>query len=264
LSCLNTFQLIQQNSAAHKEAKVHLPDVKQFHTTEPSCNIYWIVCDAYVSRLTLQHYYNYDNTPFYDQLQALGFNTPDGHTKYYPTLRAINTYLQNVIAENPSTLSSLTLHHVLKQAPLFKVCKDRGWILHILEPRFPFLHHLENIQPLEPFPISILKEFVYTCFHHNTWLKNILSSSLNKDLFARYQRINEQMLHITPKGNSKHFYYIHIDCPHAPFILNADGSFNDDRDSVVWGENEVSPLGISQLAQTPTRYYARCYLPFYA
>jgi hypothetical protein len=31
---------------------------------------------------------------------------------------------------------------MLKKTPLFKVCKERGWILHILEPRFPFLHML--------------------------------------------------------------------------------------------------------------------------
>ncbi|MDR0756030.1 MAG: hypothetical protein LBE99_03920 [Puniceicoccales bacterium] len=253
LLCLNTFQLIRQNLTAHQEAQVHSSDVKQFNTTKISHNIYWIVCDAYVSRFTLQRYYNYDNAPFYDQLQALGFNAPDGHTKHYPTLRALNTYLQNVVVEHSPTLSSLTLHYMLKQTPLFKVCKEHGWILHILEPRFPFLRHLENIQPLEPFVTSILKEFVYTCFHHNLWLKSILSSSLNKDLFARHQRINKKMLHIIPKSDSKHFYYIHIDCPHAPFILHADGSFNDDRDSVIWGANEVSPSGYT--AETYQKRY---------
>ncbi|MDR1255187.1 MAG: hypothetical protein LBJ78_04170 [Puniceicoccales bacterium] len=243
LLCLNVFQLIRQNLAAYKEAQVYLPDTKQFHIPKNSHNIYWIVCDAYVSIFALQRYYNYDNTPFYAQLQELGFNTPDGHTKHYPTLRAINTYLQNIVSGIPDTLSSLTLHHTLKRTPLFKICKERGWILRILEPRCPFLHHLENIQPLEPFAASVLKEFMYSCFRYTTWLNDIFRGSLNKNLFARHQRINEQMLHIKPDTDSKHFYYIHIDCPHAPFILHADGSFNDDRDSVIWGENEVSPSG---------------------
>jgi hypothetical protein len=56
LLCLNTFQLIRQNSIACKEAQAYLPDAKQFHIPKASHNIYWIVCDAYVSIFTLQRY----------------------------------------------------------------------------------------------------------------------------------------------------------------------------------------------------------------
>ena len=81
-------------------------------------NIYWIILDAYTSLGVLQQYYKFDNTSFYQQLQALGFKVLDEQLPYaevnqYSTLKVLNFYTNfnqfDVTKEN-----ALTLHYCLK------------------------------------------------------------------------------------------------------------------------------------------------------
>lgn len=237
LLVFNSYKLFQADHKARKEARQLLSQAVPSIATPHSENIYWIICDAYTSKEALNTYYQLDNSSFYQGLESLGFSTPDGRVPHYPTLKAINTYVQP-LEWDPNAYTSLCLHYTLQSAPLFKSLTQEGYTLHILEPRFPFLQNLSQFEPLEPVPQTSLLEFLYACTYRTKLAANALISTLNQRLFQRQESIWQRLCHLEAK-TGKQFYYIHLDLPHAPFILNKDGTFNNDHAAQIWGENEV-------------------------
>jgi hypothetical protein len=244
LLAINSFNLLQTDYKAHEDSKTLLSKVSCNRQISPSKNMYWIVCDAYTSKEILQQYYQFNNSHFYGSLENLGFETPDGFTPNYPTLRAINTYLQP-FDWDPKSSSSLCLHYMIKKAPLLQDLKKEGYTLHLLEPRFPFLQNLTEFETLEPRQFTSYLEFIYASSYRTKLLAHNLSTLLNKKLFKRQEAIFQMLYDLTP-AEGKHFYYIHLDLPHAPFILKNDGRFNNDQGCLIWGENEVSKHAYSK------------------
>lgn len=239
LLAFNSYKLFQEDYKARQEAMQLLSQSTPPLAVSCSENIYWIICDAYTSKEVLKTYYQFDNSSFYQELERLGFSTPDGSVPHYPTLKAINTYLQP-LEWNPNACTSVCLHYTLQAAPLLKNLKHEGYTLHILEPRFPFLQNLSEFEPLAPYPKTNFLEFLYACSYRTKLVSTPLISTLNKRLFQRQENIWNRLCHFEPK-DGKHFYYIHLDLPHAPFILNKEGSFHNDHAAQIWGENEVGP-----------------------
>lgn len=238
LLAFNSYNLIQKDYQARKEASALISKCSSASILTPTENIYWVVCDAYTSKEVLKTYYQFDNTDFYKELETLGFATPDGQTPYYPTLKAINTYLQP-LEWDPTTFSSLSLHYTLQKAPLLKNLKNQGYTLHILEPRFPFLQNLPEFEPLDPRPKTSLLEFLYACVYRSKLISQPLVHCLNKHLFDRQEQIEIALGNLS-SNRGRHFYYLHFDLPHAPFIFNQAGEFYNDTSAFIWGENEVS------------------------
>lgn len=205
-------------------------------------NIYWIVCDAYTSNVVLKKYYNIDNSDFYAALQCLGFITNDKNLTYdkinnYSTLKAINTYM-NFCSFDATKELPLTLHFSLKDSLLGNILNKNGYHLYMSNSRFPFLHNL-NFNNFGPKNIDTISHLAYVCFRQNTIIRDFVCSALNRQLYCRQKQIFDFLSNFKQNNFNKNFYYIHIDSPHAPFILNYDGSFFDDKRSTIWGENEV-------------------------
>lgn len=245
LLLINVFQISFRDLSSRNSAQKLL---QHEYNTEITLNenIYWVICDAYTSSLVLKKYYNFDNIEFYTTLKNLEFETYDGNLtydkiNYYATLKAVNTYMNfcsfDVTKEHP-----LTLHYAIKDSLLSKILSKNGYSLHITKSRFPFLHNL-NFNNFGPDNINSITHFAYACFKQNTIIRQYLCTFLNNELYSSQNKIFDFLSNFTQNNFNKNFYYIHLDSPHAPFILNYDGKFVDDQKSSIWGENDVGANG---------------------
>ena len=243
--CFNAFQVFQRDLSARKTQnsilKTPSNNVKNIFGTRG--NIYWILCDAYTSFSILKEYYDFDNSHFYNQLEALGFTFSDGKLSYnevnnFPTLKALNWYL-NFNTLDVTKENALTLHFCLKNNLFFKNLKQNGYSICAVHSRFPFLHKIDA-ESIGTNKISTVGQFIYHCFKQNQYLGNAISEELNKQLFKHQESIFHFLENKFIKNNDPTFYYIHLDTPHAPFVRTNLNDFNNDQKSKIWGENEVS------------------------
>ena len=238
----NLFQIIQKDFSARKKAKELIKNIPINKNFSCDKNIYWIVCDAYTSVDVLKQYYHFDNGAFYQQLQNLGFLTPDGQLPYtevneFPTLKALNFYTNfnrfDVTKEN-----AFTLHYCLKYNVLFNNLKQNGYTFLATSTRSPFLHKLNEVKILGETYSFTCFQFLYHCCKQNTFLGQLISSYLNKTLYLQQEDVFQNF---TKKfiTSGKNFYYLHIESPHAPFVRKKNNTYCNDQKSIVWGENEV-------------------------
>ena len=237
----NVFSVCQRDMVSRKKAK-DLTDDRENHPSLPLTeNIYWFVLDAYTNFENLKEYYRFDNTNFYKQLADLGFLIQDGKLPYreintFPTLKALNFYT-NFNCFDVTKEHALTLHFCLKNNRLFKMFFKNGYRVQASDSRFPFLHMLP-VQSLGLSYHGALLQFLYHCCRQNIFLKRPMEAALNRQLYNHQNSIFKFLEHeFYPK--KKCLYYIHIDSPHAPFVRNERNEFFNDRQSTIWGENEV-------------------------
>ena len=248
--CFNVIQIIQRDLVARRIANDFLKQQTNDIKNDFQCNqnIYWIVCDACTSFYILKNHYHFDNTQFYNQLRQLKFSTIDGQLPYkdvnpFPTLKALNFYT-NFNRFDVTKPNALTLHYCLKDNLLFNIFAKNGYNLFVTLSRFPFLHKIKHVNVLGENYISSYLQFLYHCCKQNKFFKKLISKKLNEQLYFHQEKVFNFLRSNLPITD-KCFYYIHIDSPHAPFVRDNNNIFNNDQQSVVWGENEVGKTAYS-------------------
>ncbi len=250
LCVMNGAQIIQRHFHAKRTAQHFVCEPTHKAPIALTGNIYFILCDAYAGREVLSRYYQFDNNAFYENLQKLGFNAQDGKVTYrpvngFPTLKALN-YFTNLGQLKVTELSPLQLHFTLKGSCLFAALKHCNYGAWGTNTRFAFLQNL-GLKPMGPKHFYTALQLVYCCLRQNNcleaWLKRCLNSQLYRQELAVFAYLQNEFV---PSTTGKNFYYFHIDCPHAPFVFDERGGFNDDQVVKIWGENEVGPSAYSR------------------
>jgi hypothetical protein len=200
-------------------------------------DVYWIILDRYGSGNVIDKYYDYDNSPFLDELRARGFYVAERATANY-----VKTALSLDSSRNMEYLDIDALRAQAKSerdwAPLYAKLKAPFEVEHYLgSAGYRFIYLGTYWGPTAQHPSAEIN-YVYDALSSEFldvltgW--TILSSldelapespfdwRLNRWNQSRYEL--DSLKRASTLGGPK-FVHAHFALPHPPYVFHADGSF---------------------------------------
>jgi hypothetical protein len=200
-------------------------------------DIYWIILDRYGSANVIDKYWDYDNSPFTDELRARGFYIAEHATANY-----LKTALSMVSSRNMEYLNFIELRERAKSdrdwGPLYADLKAPFQVEHYLgSAGYRFMYLGTYWGPSANHPSA---EINYVYDELTSEFLDVLAGSTMlvalQDLVPespfdwRRNRWNqtryewESLNRASTLGGPK-FVHAHFALPHEPFVFHADGSF---------------------------------------
>ena len=211
--------------------------------SEPPPNIYYIVLDAYTGEDTLRRTYGFDNRPFLEQLNELGFYVANcGQSNYAQTehtlastlnLSYLNELGDEFIEESDDRSGMWPL---IRHSAVRKMLEKLGYSTVAFETGFRWseLDDADHYFEPEVGPIRSLSAFEATLLRTTAaWILvdqvETLPPFLDPGHSAEehYRRVSfvlDQLPDI-PALQGPNFVFAHIVSPHTPFVFGSDGEF---------------------------------------
>jgi hypothetical protein len=253
----------QQGSAPQQltatQASQKLPDV------------YYIILDGYTRADTLQNVYHFDNTPFTNQLEQMGFVLPDcAQSNYAWTALSLSSAFQMNYLEafNPhiqkpdehmdyQTYQGFILHNPVRQS-----LHDLGYKVVAFETDYPFTEMTDadmfivgNNNPLEKlksgrdvsdFELLFLRTTALRVLEEaqGAYFNKVVSQVRTPDEvhYDRIQFVLDQLESLPTLVPERKFVFAHLVAPHAPFVFTPTGKYSTVRSSQTGYPDEIAYL----------------------
>lgn len=185
----------------------HLPD------------IYFIILDGYANQHILLNHYNFNNSEFLDFLRNKNFYVLDScSSNYYSTLFSLASTLNIKYFSENELSSSQEIINQLRNNLVFNELKKNGYKIVQLKSGYSvtsFFNLTDSIIPIKApneFERAVLK---YSMFRLDDIIGQMPYLRLKSqfDLLANWKIFNDKPT----------FNFIHVVCPHPPYIFNAKG-----------------------------------------
>lgn len=182
-------------------------------------DIYYIVLDGYANQHVLKKYFDFDNTPFITFLTNHGFYVANESSTNYPSTRTSLSSSLNMNYINTGTAAHTPPHfqNLISQNLVAYFLKQKGY-------KIVFL----------PSGYAVTNNFEFADEQLSSWGPNEFERSILRLTVFRlddltgimtFLRLNYQLKEIKkiPAIPSPKFCFIHIVCPHPPFVFNKNG-----------------------------------------
>lgn len=255
LLLLCVFSIVQITSVYSKAGKT-TTDLHPENTTAPASNalpdIYLIVVDEYPRVDVLKKSFGFDNTPFLDQLEGLGFQViPCSQSNYRWTIQAVYSMFNLDYAPLGSakpirsmTRSEITeISNLIKNGLILRLLADKGYKIVSFESGYYFLELTNADEYYKSKDWRIINSF------ESGFLNTTIVSSLDDFLIRlgsdvnnpKTQKLKEKEEHSQPeyyhqmKKNAflhlkktadiegPKFIYAHLTTIHLPIVIGANG-----------------------------------------
>lgn len=228
---------IQSQSARAASSQPVDPDLKR---SLP--DIYFIILDSYARQDLLEQAYQYDNSPFIDELRQMGFFVADcSMSNYMRTDIALAStlnldYLPNLSDKfKADTYNRTALFELLKHSLVRTSLEQAGYQTVAFATGFPWSELDDADQFMAPSPLwSDLTEFEEMLL--NSTLARVLEDSGRIDAFQissrHYRERTGFVLDSTTdllEMEGPKFVFMHIISPHPPFVFGPDGEPTDPK-----------------------------------
>lgn len=245
-------------------ANLHPPKI----TRAAYPDIYFIVLDAYAREDILAEVYDFDNSPFLNELQKMGFYIPAcSQSNYSKTAFSISSTLNlnylDVLGggsaaaalKNKDLIRENQVRRLLAQWGYKTVAFPTGLFWSVMDTAEVFLTpEQENLRKIGPWePLGEINPFeallLQTSFH--TILDLLTLSGINLPLNQetlqaaieddvdrqKYDRVQFALdaLERIPYIPGPKFVYAHIVSPHPPYLMNREGEFDSDLKGRKYG-----------------------------
>jgi hypothetical protein len=213
-------------------------------------DIYYILLDGYTRADVLQESFGFDNSPFIEDLEALGFDVIDCSRSNYthtqltlPTMLNMD-YLDDLVGEIENKvvmesvpLSDLTLHNKAMTA-----LQSLGYETVAFETGYYWSHFYEADYYFEPTrqalaatPLTEFEELYLDTTLLSValdWQRYLSVTAIQAPTMPReghYIRVNFTLdtLETLPELEGPQFVFAHLVIPHKPYIFNEDGLIPD-------------------------------------
>ena len=184
-------------------------------------DIYYIVLDGYARADVLEDVYNYNNRPFLDKMNSIGFNVS-------------SQSFSNYVRTSQSLPSSINMEYVhLKQrgssrystqnSHLLKFLKTKGYLISVISNGWGSSNMSVISNPDRNYDVGLnaLSSFQITLIRSSfLFLLDII-----KDNRYSYDRVLDAFEWLTkiPDANSPRFIFAHILSPHPPYLFGRNG-----------------------------------------
>lgn len=214
-------------------------------TAEPSNanqpNIYYFLFDEYGGLDCLSRYCGYDNTPFYTDLETLGFNvSTDTHNETYETVTVIPNLLN---LDYVNTFDGVTTTDVvaikeskLKNPPIYQIMRRHGYALNILDSsdfldregaEYQYTASTASVEQTAAFYI-LQKTALYPFYYDDS----------SDDLLTLHQMMDYAAG--SPLLQSSNLFTLGYFCnPHVPWFVDEDGNPIDGADRYNYNDPSI-------------------------
>lgn len=198
-------------------------------------NVYFFIFDEYAGPSNLKRYCDYDNTPFYDQLEAMGFvSSKTSHNKTIDSFTEIPNLLQ-LDDVNTSDMTSIDKKNNLKNPRLLRLMRDYGYSINLLDStNYSFLD-----LDLADFHMESRFKSSFRTFDSYVWKNSVIypfygSQDQNKERIEMLRMFTYASESPYIQRNNL-FTVGYFSFPHVPYIFDENGnkSNNSDRNDLI-------------------------------
>lgn len=238
---LFTLGQIAMSTARPVRAEVHPPTgleigTTTFHTAQPPPDIYYIILDSYARADRLQALYGYDNSPFIESLQAMGFYVASCSQSNYgrtdlSLASALNMdYIQRLYPElTPDSIRRTPVFEGLKHSLVRQILEENGYRTVAFATGFAWSEITDADEYIAPSPLSPnLNEFEALLLR-TTLIRQLLESEivrfdpLGAPEFRERTLLALETLPKLPTAPGPKFVFVHLIIPHPPFVFGPEG-----------------------------------------
>lgn len=210
---------------ASKE-KISLGDPQtQKSASDKNVNVYYFIFDEYSGLDALERYAEYDNAPFYNTLESLGFNVSPHSRNYSPSTNVEIPNLLNMSRIlNESNYTNTAKGQALKYPALFRLFKENGYDINLIDDQGFLPKDVEgvdfvyspknNLTKVETFQTVMLKQSLYYP----------LLSEVDENRLAEINALFEEAENSVGKKKSNLLTFGYIMAPHLPWVVDENGN----------------------------------------
>jgi hypothetical protein len=209
-------------------------------------DIYYIILDSYERGDKLAQYYGYDNTPFIEALRDRKFYIASfSRSNFLSTTFSLNSALnmiyfndfpKEIIRSARYNLQTNYVTDFLREYGYQIIVFDSGtgdsnnqYADLFLSPESTHQIKKTELNPFETLLIQTSGGLFFGGINHQAGSPDTVSEALvgliNQDLKVRRDRIQFSLTHLPDfvSQEGRHFIFVHIYLPHAPFLFGAGG-----------------------------------------
>jgi hypothetical protein len=213
----------------------------QIKPCENCADIYFILVDAYTNSTSLQKYWNYDNTPFLDSMKKQGFfHSKNAKSDYNKTVQTLSSMLnmkklpENLEGEFRNRREQAALFESINYNEVTKLLTAKGYELLNLS-----LFRVADIKPTFTHNQQILYTSLPGFLFSKSFYYKIIMPLLKKIDLRTYnsshifETTNTLKTHIQKPHNRPQFAYLHLLCPHEPYLFDSTGYIGKKAEKVA-------------------------------
>lgn len=208
--------MIEKNSDDRIEAQSNFSK----GTIEANSNVYYFIFDSYGGYENLLRYTGYDNTPFYDSLEDLGFNVSKSSRGY--TIETINELpnLLNLAQINDSSMSYDLRRKNLENPLLFRLFKEHGYKINLISdygaiPTGDYVDYL--------FETEMYEDTIENFLIKNTIYYPLLIEQYRNSRIIEVESLFQYMSKSWDIGPENLFTFAYVEFPHEPLVVDEYG-----------------------------------------
>lgn len=204
-------------------------------------NFYYIIFDEYGGYDATQQYYGKDSSEDIAFFRELGFNVSED--SYAGTLETVietaNLFCLNYVA--PTDSSRAQINKLRWNAPFFQLLREKGYATvgigsntlsnYGLPPAYDVQTNQAETVEGKTFGDLLLDNTVFYPLRQQ------------QDIYTGYREIVLESLNFFLEGidaaRGGQFYLLHVNCPHMPFVFDAEGNALEVWNSANWTDKEI-------------------------
>lgn len=204
-------------------------------------NVYFFLFDGYAGAENLQHYYDYDNSPFLNALEDRGFTvSTDSHNTESLLTVTLVPNLMNLNYVATDRMRASDKNAMLVMPNLFRTFADNGYQINLVNHLNYFgpegcnvLSHKQSRRTISDY---LLKNSLYA---QSVTIKKWMNNLIQADYVATYtgplfDAMDAGLSSWEHTGPEPTFTMGYIQCPHAPTILDREGNLVENYENVGW------------------------------
>lgn len=198
-------------------------------------NVYWLIFDEYSSLEVLDKYYDYDNTPFMEDLEDRGFNTSrKSENDSYGTSTVIGNYVQleYVVSERMSEVEKRSYR---ASGPIFTMAEEHGYTVRSVGKDGFGVGLAYAMETVGSGYGTIDGESFQTVMLKNT----PLAPFVTHDIQAGEEVLQAGIAYFKDPAvysDEQAFSVLYTRCPHQPFLYDSAGNHNAPKDYNNWSD----------------------------
>ncbi len=201
-------------------------------------DIYYIILDQHVSNDVLETYFNYDNSEFADNLRKRGFYFAEKSRSNYCQTRlslasSMNFQYLDFLTEQYGSDSSNSkpMVNMVKRSRLTRFLKDCGYTIAAFSTNY---EHTELRNSDVFFSIGWSPDEYQRELLINTVLLPFFNNKLTRQGHRRQILNPIENISKVSELDSPVFTFVHIICPHTPYVFDENGNAISGNGTFVW------------------------------
>lgn len=247
--CLVSFFTAIPKLISTASASAQVPEsgaTEVIETDKP--NVYYLLFDEYGGDENLSTYFGFDNSEFYEALEARGFSV--SHSSYNTESCWTDTLVPNLLNLDyvaDDDMTEKTRRSWLERPYLTELFQNNGYSVNLINHRAYLrvegARELTENQVEDTISEYLLDNSIFSKIDYfNTLINRQLFVSYRDNYVEPLNNCFQQLKTCWQQARSGPTLTIsYIQCPHAPFVFNADGSLRDLTTGWYWKDESLYP-----------------------